>query len=117
MDLLVEQRGAVTVVAVIGSVDALTADDLVAAFKEQIEKGNAQLVADLGGVDYASSAGLRALLIALKESRQQGGDLRLAAVQKGVHRVLDLSGFTSIVKMYPAVDDAIASFDDGNGAS
>ncbi len=35
----------------------------------------------LADVDYSSSAGPRVLLTAVKETRQNGGDLRLAAVQ------------------------------------
>ena len=67
-------------------------------------------MAALGTLEYTSSAGLRVLLSTLKEARQRGGDLRLAAVQERVRRVLDLSGFTSILKCYPDVDAAVASY-------
>ncbi|MFW5941989.1 MAG: STAS domain-containing protein [Chloroflexota bacterium] len=116
MDIAVDERGAVSVVSVAGSVDALTADTLLESLQQQLQNGSGQLVADLEQVDYASSAGLRTILVALKESRQQGGDLRLAGVQKGVYRVLELSGFTSILKVYPDVDAAVASFDERDGA-
>jgi anti-sigma B factor antagonist len=46
----------------------------------------------------------------VKETRQRGGDLRLAAVRPEVLRVLELSGFTGILKVYPDVDAATASF-------
>lgn len=110
MDVTVRDEGAVTVIAAQGSVDALTADAFMSAMQAPIAEGRTQLVADLSGVTYASSAGLRAILVALKDSRQQGGDLRLAAVQKGVYRVLELSGFNSILKMYDDLDSAIASY-------
>lgn len=110
MEVDVREEGAVTVVAAQGSIDALTADAFMSAMQEQIDGGHTRLVADLGGVTYASSAGLRAILVALKESRQNGGDLRLAAVQKGVYRVLELSGFNSILKMYDDLESAIASY-------
>lgn len=110
MEVIVHQQGAVTVIAVQGSVDALTADEFMAAMQEQVAAGSVQLVADLSQVTYASSAGLRAILVALRESRQRGGDLRLAAVQKGVYRVLELSGFNSILKMYDDLERAVASY-------
>jgi anti-anti-sigma factor len=110
MEITVEQRDDVTVISVEGSVDALTADTFLQALQSRLDEGEIRLVADLEQVSYASSAGLRAVLVALKESRQQGGDLRLAAVQKGVSRVLELSGFTSILKVYPDVEAAVASF-------
>lgn len=116
MEITVDERNGVSVVSVAGSVDALTADTLLDSFQQQLQKGSGRLVADLEQVDYASSAGLRTILVALKESRQQGGDLRLAAVQKGVYRVLELSGFTSILKTFDDVDAAVASFDESDGA-
>ena len=110
MEITSEAREHVTVVAISGSVDGLTAPSLAQAFRQQVAEGHVRLVADLGRVHYTSSAGLRALLEALKETRQQGGDLRLAAVQPDVLRVLELSGFTGILKVFPAVDEAVKSF-------
>ena len=46
----------------------------------------------------------------MKEARQHGGDLRLASVRREVLRVLELSGFTSILQVFPDVDSAAASF-------
>jgi anti-anti-sigma factor len=110
MEFQIREGAPVTVVAITGSVDRLTSESLLAALQEQITKGNARLVADFTQVDYTSSAGLRVLLATLKEARLKGGDFRLAGVRPDVHRVLDLSGFTSILKLYPDVDSAIASF-------
>lgn len=110
MDVKTEQRGQVVVVSVVGSLDALTAPELGEALQGQIRAGQTNLVADLAGVDYTSSAGLRVLLGAVKDTRASGGDLRLAAVQADVNKVLKLAGFTSIVKLFPEVEQAVASF-------
>jgi anti-anti-sigma factor len=110
MDIVVEQRAPATVVHITGSVDGLTADTLLATLQQQIDAGNFRLIGDLSGVSYTSSAGLRALLATVKQARQHGGDFRLAAVMPSVHKVLEMSGFTSILKMYADVDLAVASF-------
>jgi anti-anti-sigma factor len=110
MDIVVEQRAPATIVRITGSVDGLTADALLGALQQQIDAGNFRLIGDLSGVNYTSSAGLRALLATVKQSRQHGGDFRLAAVAPSVHKVLEMSGFTSIIKMYDDVDLAVASF-------
>lgn len=110
MELKVEHSEHATVVSVVGSIDALTAGEITNFMQEQLSTGHHNLVADFSQVDYTSSAGLRALLGTLKEARQLGGDLRLAAVQPNVNKVLELSGFTSILKMYPVVDAAVSSF-------
>jgi len=110
MDVTIETRGEVAVVAVTGSIDTVTAPQLQSALGEQIAAGRVKLVADMSGVDYTSSAGLRALLASLKDSRSRGGDFRLAAPRANVHRVLEMSGFTSILRSFPDVDQAVASF-------
>jgi anti-sigma B factor antagonist len=112
MQLQYEERGKVTVVSVEGNLDALTAPDLGTALAGQIQAGNPFLVVDLKGVDYSSSAGLRVLLGALKETRRLEGDLRLAAVQDNVNKVLRLAGFTTIVRQFPDIESAIESFEE-----
>jgi anti-sigma B factor antagonist len=110
MQIVLSSSGSVTVVGIRGSVDGLTADDLTRALSDRVTEGAARLVADCSALDYTSSAGLRSLLSAVKLARQHGGDLRLAAVQPAVLRVLDLSGFTGILKYYPDVEAAVVSF-------
>lgn len=110
MEIELRTSGGITVVGIRGSVDGLTADDLMRALSDRVNQGAVHLVADCSALDYTSSAGLRSLLGAVKLARQHGGDLRLAAIQPPVLRVLDLSGFTSILKYYPDVDAAVVSF-------
>jgi anti-sigma B factor antagonist len=110
MQISIAQHDSVTVVAVAGSLDALTADGLTAALQEELRAGHTRLVAALADLEYTSSAGLRVLLGTVKDARRAGGDLRLAGAQERVRRVLDLSGFTSILKCYPDVPSAVASF-------
>lgn len=110
MDVSVSQRGDVCVVGVCGSVDGSTAAQLQEAVAAQVTGSAARLVVDCAGLEYTSSAGLRALLAGVKECRRHGGDLRLAAVSGGVRRVLDLSGFTGILRIYPDVDAAVSSY-------
>ncbi len=110
MNVTISQQDAVTVVAISGSVDSLSADKLTEAFVGELNSGRVKLVADFSAVSYTSSAGLRSVLAAVKESRRLGGDLRIAAVQPDVLRVLSLSGFTSIIKMYDGVAAAVSSY-------
>ena len=113
MQITVTQQDPVAVLAIAGSVDSLTAEKLTAAFNAQVHAGQVRLVADFREVEYTSSAGLRSLLGTLKDCRRLGGDLRMAAVQPAVLRVLSLSGFASIIKMYDDVTTAVASYPAG----
>lgn len=110
MEIRIAERDGSTVVEVAGSVDGMSADELLDRLGEQVEAGRINLVADLSEVDYTSSAGLRALLATVKEARRKGGDFRIAAVRPDVMRVLEMSGFTSILQVFGGVDEAVASF-------
>jgi len=110
MEIAVRNEGGVTIVELTGSLDGSTAETLLQSLTEQVSAGQVRLVADFSHVEYTSSAGLRALLGSLKDARQHGGDLRLAAVIPAVFRVLQLSGFTGILKTYDDVATAVRSY-------
>ncbi|WP_298932355.1 STAS domain-containing protein [uncultured Ramlibacter sp.] len=110
MEIHVEHRAPATVVRIVGNVDGLTAEALLAQLQAHVGEGHVYLVGDLSGVGYTSSAGLRALLAVVRDTRSSGGDLRLAAVHAPVLKILELSGFTSILKVFDDVDGAVASY-------
>lgn len=110
IDLHPKENAALVTIA--GSVDGTTADALQTTLRGYVTEGHTHLVVDMGDVDYTSSAGLRALLATVKDARQRGGDLRLANIVPNVMKVLDLSGFTSILKTFADVDAALASYQD-----
>jgi anti-sigma B factor antagonist len=110
MKIRIESLEVASVVAIEGSIDGLTAETLMTTLQAHVQEGSARIVADFSGVDYTSSAGLRVLLAMVKEARSRGGDLRLARVTPNVYKVLELSGFTSILKLYDGVDAAVESY-------
>jgi anti-sigma B factor antagonist len=105
------QKNGINVIQLSGSIDALSAPAITDHLGALISSGQVRLVVDLSGVDFTSSAGLRLLLGAVKDARAGGGDLRLAAVQPDVMKVLKISGFTNILKLFETVDEAVASFE------
>ena len=110
MDIRVEQFGEIAVVSIAGDIDVLTAVEASVFLNAQLDSGRERLVLDLGQVEFMSSSGIRLLLEISKKSREQGGDLRLARTPPGVARTLDITGLARIVKAYPSVDEALASF-------
>ncbi len=110
MNITTRTRGAVTVVAIAGSLDSNTspaaqqAMDTVAA---GIPKGGG-LVVDFTALDYVSSAGLRVLLGTAKRLKAAGGELRLFGLNPAVREVFDISGFSTILKLFATEADARA---------
>jgi anti-sigma B factor antagonist len=106
----IQQENNSTIVKVMGSIDALTAAELSKVLTKQITEGHANLVVDLIGVEFMSSAGLRSLLGAVKEARSNGGDLRITSTNPGIDKVLKMSGFHNIAKVFPSQAEAVSSF-------
>jgi anti-anti-sigma factor len=105
-----ERRQQTLVISLVGSLDALTADQAHGYIGAQFDAGQQQVVLDLCRVDFMSSSGVRVLLKMLKRSRGVGGGLRLAAAQPGVQRTLEISGLVRVLEVYGSVEEAVHSF-------
>lgn len=110
MDVTISEENTILVVAVSGRVDSNTAPELERDLKAQVGAAPARVVVDLSAVEYISSAGLRALVSALRSARSHGGDVRLAALSPRVSDVLKLAGLESIFAVYASRAQAVASF-------
>ncbi|HEY4691650.1 MAG TPA: STAS domain-containing protein [Anaerolineae bacterium] len=100
----------VNVVSVSGRVDSAAAPDLEKSLQSLIESRRNQIVVELADVDYMSSAGLRALVSALKAAKKGGGDLVIARPSSRVREVIDLAGLTSVFTMHDDTLEAVGSF-------
>ncbi|HLF27863.1 MAG TPA: STAS domain-containing protein [Anaerolineae bacterium] len=100
----------VNVVTVGGRVDSAAAPDLEQTLQSLIDSRRTQIVIELGEVEYMSSAGLRALVSALKAAKKGGGDVVIARPSTRVREVLELAGLTSVFALYDDVVEAVGSF-------
>lgn len=110
LDIRISQASPVAVVEAQGRIDSNTAHELGEALSQVIEGGCSQIVLDIAGVDYMSSAGLRELVSALKKVRGEDGDMRIARVTERVYEVLELSGLHSIFQFFDSPSEAVSSF-------
>jgi anti-anti-sigma factor len=99
-----------SVIHVTGNIDTMTAPKVANFILAEIAAGNVRLIADLSSVGFLSSAGLRVLLLAVKATRTRGGDLRLSGVGQDVRHVLELSGFSRMLRCFDDLEQALASF-------
>ena len=100
----------VAVMNVKGRVDSNTAPDLDSALANLLKSNRNKIVLNLEAVDYLSSAGLRALVKALKDSQAAGGDLRLAAVSQPIEVILRTVGMMQMFKLFSTSEEAVAGF-------
>ena len=99
-----------SLVTVSGRVDSNTAPAFEEALKEAIEGGQHNLVLDLNDVDFMSSAGLRAMVSALKACKGGGGRLVVADPSPRVAEVMQLAGLISLFTVFDDVTAAVGSF-------
>jgi anti-anti-sigma factor len=105
----------VFVVRVDGSVDTLTADDLDNVISTLVRQKRSRLVIDLAGAQYISSAGWGIFISRLRETREDGGDLKLARMTAPVRDVYDLLELDGVLRHFDRLDLAESHFNSGNG--
>jgi anti-sigma B factor antagonist len=103
--------GPVTVLSVSGAIDSATFFDLVKEADETLNAGHANLVLDLGGVDFISSGGLMALQTIAVRAVSHDGKMVLCSVGKQVSEALSTVGFDRKIDIFPDVTAAKGSFD------
>ena len=104
-----EQRAGVVVVSVAGELDMATAPQLQDQISDLLERGQTRLVFDLAEVSFCDSTGLSVFVRAKNGADEVGGVVRLAAPQRGVLRILEVSGLVEVLHTYPSVDEAVAA--------
>lgn len=104
-----EPDGDVAVVAVAGELDMATAPALQQAVTRLVDAGQTRLVFDLANVSFCDSTGLSVFIRAQNRSVAAGGEVRLAAPQRAVQRVLEVSGLVGVLRTHPTVAEAVTS--------
>ena len=108
MDVTTKVVGDATVVLMDGDLDTTTAPDADEVLKREMDRGAKKVLVSFAKVGYVSSAGLRVLLSAAKRLRGEGGDLCVSELNENVAEIFDMSGFSSIIKVYSDEASALA---------
>ena len=92
----VEPGDAVTTVRVAGELDIYTAPKLLDHLRSMMEESGRTVAVDLGAVRFIDSSGLGALVNALKQFRQTGGDLLLRSPTPSTYKLFEITGLTRV---------------------
>lgn len=114
IDVIVEEagpQGEIAVVRVTGYVDTTTSHELEKKINAILERRVYNIVVDLSGVDYLSSAGWGIFIGEIREMREQGGDLKLAGMSPDVYEVFELLEFQNILESYNTAAEAVGRFE------
>lgn len=88
-------EGTKLTITLIGRMDTITAPKLEAELKQSIS-GVEELVLDLAGLEYMSSAGLRVLLAAQKDMNRRGS-MMVKNVNETIMEIFEITGFVDVL--------------------
>ena len=95
MTIEIKKNATETIIEIVGRLDTITAPALDKTINEDIA-GTENLVLDVKGMEYISSAGLRVLLAAQKKM-QKLGSMKVTGVCEEVMEVFEMTGFADIL--------------------
>jgi anti-sigma B factor antagonist len=105
MGVTTENLSGITVVTVSGDLDMSTADDVDAALGTP-----GPLLADLCGVSFIDSYGLRTLLQRHRRAEADGETFAIACPEdSALQKLLELVGTTGVFNIHPSREEALAA--------
>jgi anti-sigma B factor antagonist len=78
--------------------------------RDQLSKGNKQILLNLANVTYIDSSGIGELVSAFTAVSNQGGQLKLLNLTKKVHDLLQITKLYTVFDIHDDEAKAIASF-------
>jgi len=102
--------GDVLILAADGGINAANSAQFVDDLEKVVRAGVTKLIVDCAKIRYISSSGLGTLIRLHKRMCEGGGDVRLAAVDSAIVRMLEITRLNLVFHIYPTVDEARAAF-------
>ena len=112
MALQARRYGNALVIGVAGRLDQDNCEafrvDLMAHVERSAHEGG-EVILDLSGLEYVSSAGLRCFMLASRQAKAQHGRILVAALQPMVAEIFEISHFNMVFQVFPTVREALAA--------
>ena len=96
MTINVERDFELVTLEITGRLDTTTAPNLESVINE-LSKDTKELIFDMSGVEYISSAGIRVLLGAYKKMSSNQGTMRIEKANDMVIEVFEMTGFSQML--------------------
>lgn len=100
----------IAIITARGFIDTTTAPELEKKLEEQLALNKYKIIVNLENIDYVSSAGWGVFVSEIREIRENNGDLVLVNMSPDVYDVYELMEFSSILRSYDSIEEAIAGF-------
>ena len=107
MEITHRMENEILIISIQGRLDGATAPKADKFVKKRLKGNTSRLLFDLEGLEYLSSAGLRAILYAAKELRSREGKVVLAGLTQYVYEIFEVSGFTELIPINETVEEGL----------
>lgn len=104
-------RGDIALLRIKGYLDTTTSSEVSTKLNDLINAGTFQLIIDMGGVNYVSSAGWGVFVGEIRNIRENGGDLKIVQMTPDVFEVFEMLEFNRILDYYESIEEAVNDFD------
>lgn len=106
MEIAISTIDQVTVAALTGEIDAMSAPTAQQQVLALMTPG-VRIILDMSGVPYMSSAGLRMLLSLFRQVTANAGRIALVGVTDEIQDTMSVTGFLKFFTLYATVADAV----------
>jgi anti-sigma B factor antagonist len=106
VEITTNRVGTTAVVTTHGDIDLVTSPEFRTAVHAAIDDGADAMVINLSSSGFLDSTALGVLV---SVHRRLGDRLVLAGAQPSVHRLFDITRFTTVLRLYPTVHEAMAA--------
>ncbi len=108
MDIEFETVDGITVVTLFGELDGRTAP-IVQDKLLDLPSPEARVLLEMSGVNYISSAGLRALLMLYRRMANSDGRVALVGLTESIRDVMTVTGFLDFFAAYDTLAEGLAA--------
>jgi anti-anti-sigma factor len=109
MEISEQRRDDIIVLSPVGRINNDSSADFQTKLLCCIGPDVTKVLIDFSGVEYISSAGLRALLMASKQSKATNGRLAVAGLTPMVKEIFAISRFSLVLQVFETTAEAIAA--------
>jgi anti-sigma B factor antagonist len=105
----VNQNG-VTIVKIVGQLIVGNRHELKTQLQEALDRGETRFLIDCSETGYIDSSGLAALVTLARKVREQGGEIRIAALNEDLRSLFELTKLDTVFPIAPTAAEALAGF-------
>jgi anti-anti-sigma factor len=109
MNISTEKIDGFCVIKIEGRIDTTNFNGFETEINLLFNSGEKNIVFNCSGLNYISSSGLRVFLLTQKKSISLNGKLHLCCLQPTIKEIFDISGFSTIFKIFDSEQEAIVA--------